>query len=139
MQRQITHLDSDQINKRIFDESQDANRVVIVGGVDFNFEHKDPKVITIKEPIIIRETEIREIEKPIIIKEFELKEIHIPVIVKELEIKEVERIVYKDSPKDIHYVDKIVKEFHTPKALQYLLLLQGLLIVGLLTTLFIKS
>lgn len=116
----ISSLDLTQINMRKFDETYDADRVVIVGG-DFtidsdkiaqavkegisNIEFKsnsEPQAQFVKEQVFqtieknvfIPQIEFKTIEVPVIIKEIEIREIEKQVIVPIIEYKEVEKIVY---------------------------------------------
>lgn len=140
-------LDPIQMQKHVFDASNDANRVIIVNS-DFALAIKDSlkdlkvevtasqsqqdvqikeiqvpviiKEIEIKEvPVIVKETEFREIEKPFTIRELQIVEVEKPVIVKEIQIIEIEKPI-------------LIKEKQSPDlVLRILLVLQTLALVAI--------
>jgi len=148
----LTLLDTDQIHKRVFDESVDAQRVVIVnnnsssllnsvGEKQPNLFDLFPKVEIkeIEKSVIIKELEIKEIEKPVIIIQEKITVIEVPKIIKEIEIKEVEKIVekiiYKDLPISIERTDRIYNPIST--WLITTVLCESVLLISLLVKLFI--
>jgi hypothetical protein len=88
----ITLYDVPQLQKRIYEEDNDAMRVSIVKGL----ENLVPQVQTVEVPTIIKEIVTEKI--PVLIPQLEV--IQVPTIVKEYEKIEVpvviEKIVYKD-------------------------------------------
>lgn len=120
--RKVTHADPQQIMQRAFEETLDANRVVIVGAempqlkfenIKFPEQQKIEVPVFIKEfekvevPIIVKEIEYKEIEKPITIiqKELQIEKVEIPVVIEKTNIQVIEKPViiketeYKDLPK----------------------------------------
>src|SRR5579871_3245189 len=112
----LSQLDTDQIHKATFEESHDAQRVVLVGAEKLNIEINETKLlqsietglknIKIEAPktdIIPFLTE-KEVEKPVFIPQIERIEIPVivketeyvekPVFIKEIEFKEIEKTVY---------------------------------------------
>lgn len=99
----ITTLDLAQMQKRTFDDSIDAQRVVIVGQ-EFNIDNdklanalkESIASIKLEQPSIASgyiNTEIRTIEIPHIITEPKIIEIEKPVITTEIKIVEIPKIV----------------------------------------------
>ena len=118
----ISNLDVAQMQKYSFDEANDAQRVVLVGGegMTFNFDKIDMKMPEVlKETCIVKELEIKEIEKPIIVLQEVLKEVQVPVIVKEVQIVEIEKIIEKIVYKEITIpvVTKEIQIVEVPKFL----------------------
>lgn len=115
--RNLSLLDKEQIAVRIFDDEQDAQRVILVGSdiaetikeglKDFKIEvvqqdkttFPEYKIQTIEIPTIVKEIEIKEIEKQVIVTEY--KFIEKPIIVKEIQIIEVEKAVVNTEIKTI--------------------------------------
>lgn len=107
--KNISSLDIPQMQQRVFDESMDAQRVVLVGGEIIIPEIKFPEnfgqgnscqcsskqePIIVKVPEIIIQKEIVYVDKPIIIekgKEIKIEYIEKPIIVKEIEQVIVEK------------------------------------------------
>lgn len=123
-QRKISYADPQQIAQRAFEETLDANRVVIVGAempeIKFNdIKFPEPQKIEVpifitqfekvEVPVIVKEIEYKEIEKPVIVlqKELEIQKVEIPVIVEKTEFKIVEKpviikeIEFKNLPKGV--------------------------------------
>lgn len=95
----LTLLDNPQILRHTFDEENDAQRVVIVGGSDIAKEIREglknikievtpnwPKAnFIVPEPKIIQHTEFREIEKPSVTpQQIEVRYIEVPAIPRSL-------------------------------------------------------
>ena len=105
----ITQLDTNQIIKKVYDEDNDAQRVVIVSGdvpemklgidqdqltnaIQKGLEGLKQPSITLEKieiPVIVKETVIERIEVPVIVKEQSIEKVEVPVIVKEIELKEI--------------------------------------------------
>lgn len=99
-----THLDTDQIMKKKFDETYDADRVVLVGGDKIELTVDSNKIASaIGDSITSTLGSINfgnfgkassVAEKNIFIPQVEIKTIEIPTIIKEIEYREIEKIVY---------------------------------------------
>jgi hypothetical protein len=154
-----TQLDTDQINKRKFDESLDADRVILVGqdlsidsnkiaeavkeglkSIEFNIDPKSQtnvvnsaQIQTIKENVFIPQLEIKTIEVPVIIKEIEYKTIEVPVI--------TEKIVTVENPTIIKEIEfkEIEKERYYPFLMQACAVIQALAVIGLILINLLKK
>lgn len=156
----LTHLDTDQIVKRKFDEAIDADRVIIVGqdfSIDsdkiaqavkdglskFNFVSENiPKVDLqaqiqrdiqiVEKNVFIPQIEIREIEKQVFVPQIEYKTIEVPVI--------TERVVTVDRPVIIREIEikEIITERNYPFLMKISAVVQIVGIIGLLIYLFKK-
>lgn len=147
-----TQLDTDQIHKKTFDESIDANRVTIVGS-DFNLDSNliaqavekglsklsVPQLVSqpyveekeIEKIVYIPQIEYREIEKQVLVPQIEYKTIEIPVI--------TERIVTVEVPvviKETEY--KNLNNNEAPTWQKVCLILQTLAMVGFCIGHFLK-
>lgn len=152
----LTQLDNSQISKMVFDEENDAQRVIIVSGeVPDVTVSVDPKAIT--DAIIkglesfkgetkttVASSTVQTIEVPVIVKEIVIERIEVPVIVKEIEYREIKvpfetiRTVEIEKPIIIKEQQiQIVKEGFDTKELKYLRIAVGCLIVLELITLLI--
>lgn len=134
------------MSQRMYDEDNDAQRVVLVGG---NFEltpeikFPEQRQIEIKEiqiPVIVKEVEIREIEKPVIIKEIEIRQIENTKVVVQEKIQTVEiPVVVKEQLLQTIEKPIIVEKFsEVSKLLNRVVLLQTLVIIGLVVGLILK-
>jgi hypothetical protein len=102
----LTQLDLHQIQKRSFDEENDAQRVTIIGGnVPDVKVNVDPSAITnavkagfsgltfpvqpVQQQSTQTVTQIQRIEVPVIVKETIIERVEIPTIVKEVVYKEI--------------------------------------------------
>ena len=141
-----TSLDPGQLPTYTFDEENDAQRVILVGGEGLSIKAEIPqqeiKVIEVPTQVIVKEIEIKEIEKPVIIKETQIVRIEVPVIVKEIEIKEIEKqvIVKEIEIKEILSGSNAIQmiESKLPKGLMGLMIVQTISILGLLIHNLIK-
>lgn len=103
----LSSLDVSQMNQRMFDESNDAQRVIVVGQ-DINIDTdkitdavkeglKDIKINVeqnkdmVSAPIM--ETKIEKIEVPQIIKEIQIERIEVPIVTTRIERVEIPIIV----------------------------------------------
>lgn len=140
----LTHLDTNQIVNRKFDESHDADRVVIVGGADLKFEMESDKITdAIKEGfkhiqnnekiVFIPQIEYREIEKQVFVPQVEYKIIEVPVI--------TERIVTIEKPVIItEYKEKeVFKERYYPKVLKVCAVIQAIGVLSLILINLLKK
>lgn len=155
----LTQLDNSQISKRIFDEENDAQRVVIVSGqvpdvkVDIDasditnailkgLEGFKPNSEEINRQAGVKST-IERIEVPVIIKEMTIERVEVPVIVKEIEYREIKipvevvKIVEIEKPtiikqQEIHILKEDTKET------KYLRVAVGCLIVLEILTLLLS-
>jgi hypothetical protein len=94
-----------QCAARMFDSSNDAQRVILVGGegITLNADVKMPEVLTtqvvVKEvqivevPTIVKEIEIQYIDRPVFIEKIEIREISVPVITHEIQVVTIEKPV----------------------------------------------
>lgn len=140
-------LDSGQMASYTFDEENDAQRVVVVGGSDIASSIKealkdikvtveaqtqpqvtninqglDPLVIKIPYQTVVKEIEIKEIEKPIIIEKTKIVEIEKPVIVTKTEVITVEKQII------------VTQQEAFPKIIAYILAVQAVIeLISLLT------
>lgn len=152
-----SQLDPGQIARNIYDEDQNAQRVVMIGdfgiGEAIKEQLKDLKVsVDMPQQREAKEIQVVEVEK--ILKELQLERIEIPVIVKEIEIREIEKQVIVDKyhtitiekpviveKTNVVTVDRpiIVKEQEKfPELIKYLLILQTLSLMALTVSSFIK-
>lgn len=151
----LTGLDSKEIPRYTYDEVNNANRVVLIGG-DFGVAEavkeglKDLKVTVdtttkpgitetvylpgpvqkIEVPVIVRETEYKEITVPVIQTEVRIIEVEKPIIQKELEIQRIEvPVLIKEKELQMVYVDRLnYKMFFILQALTLGLILLSKLI-----------
>lgn len=143
-------LDLNQMLLRTLDESNDCQRVQIVGA-DIKIDI-DPSLVinSIKEGMSQlqinvdtnreeKKTEV--IEKQVIVKEIEIREIHIPTIIKEIEIREIQvpvevtKIVEIEKPiiiEKISFIEIDKTNTKETNALKIIAILEALLIIGLL-------
>lgn len=151
-----TQLDTDQIMKKKFDESLDADRVILVGGEKLELSIDSDKIANaVKEglktvyfnapkqetkehysaPQIIEKNvfipKIERIEVPIIRTEY--KTIEIPVI--------TEKIIYVDKPIIVkeYEIREIVKERYYPLIMKISALVQAICVTGLLLINLLKK
>lgn len=102
-----THLDADQIVKKKFDETHDADRVYLVGGEKIELIVDSDKIgreignILGEQVVEFQKnsnqqlsTQLQSVEKNIFIPQVEIKTIEVPTIVKEIEYREIEKQVY---------------------------------------------
>lgn len=156
----LTNLDSDQIQKHVFNEKDDSFRVTLVGGEKLDISIDSDKIVqAIKDGIsklefkyipneqqeLVKQTEIQTIYLPQIIEKKIFTEIEKLVYIPQLEIKEIEKqvivqqIEYKiiEVPKIIiqEKIIEVIKEINlVPLWKQICIILQTLAIIGLLIT-----
>lgn len=149
----FTQLDTDQIVKKKFDESLDADRVYLVGGDNLNFSIDSDKIAQavkeglnsikftsesksqvefVEKYIFIPKIEIKEIEKQIFIPQIEYRTIEVPVITEKIVTIEKPIIIKEIEFKEV-YIEKEVPKWH-----KVCILLQTSAIIGLLIGHFIK-
>ncbi len=126
----LSLLDVAQMSMRVFDESHDAQRVILVGGDDISqsivtavkdslkdlkvtvdqapqhspiaeFNNTEPLIIKIPYQTVVKEVEIKEIEKPVFIEKFSIVEVEKPVIITKTEVITVEKQIIVTQYKDI--------------------------------------
>ncbi len=150
----ITTLDVAQMQRKLFDESHDAQRVIIVGS-DFSslrdgLNHsitealkniQIPSIIHAKpedETLVLTEktVEYREIDRPYIVteKEVEYRTIEVPVIVKELQLERIEVPVYIEK---VQIVEKeipvyVEKQMPLPNWVKVMLIAQSIALIAVL-------
>ncbi len=112
MKHQLTQLDNAQLPRYMYDDENQAQRVVVVGGADFKINaqvQQQPQIETriekIEVPVIVKETVVQEVHVPHIIKEVQIERIEIPVIVKEVEVQVIKTEVVVTKP-EIIQIDK---------------------------------
>lgn len=159
----LTLLDTDQIIKKKFDESMDAERVIIVGGEKLELSIDSDKIANaVKEGLSglkigesskpeqynVRQQEIQYVEKQVFLPQIEIKTIEVPVIIKEIEYREIEKPIYiekivtVEKPIVIKETEfkEVIKERHYQLIIKITSIVQALCIVGiLLLTLFKRS
>lgn len=147
----FSQLDTDQIVKRRFDESKDADRVILVGGEKLELTIDSDKIANaVKEglsdfkfvpenrPIVDLLPQIQTVYVP----QIEYKTIEVPVIVKEIEYKEIERIVYipqieyktVEVPVIIKEIEfkEVIKERYYPLTIKIATVTQAFCMIALL-------
>lgn len=90
----VSDLDHRHAQNRMFDQDNDAQRVVIVGGglsLDGQINASSNQIQTVEVPTIVKEIQV--IEIPVIQKEVQIVEVEKQVIVKEFERIEVPLVV----------------------------------------------
>lgn len=99
-------LDLHQIQNLMFDTENDAQRVVIVGGMSDGGQvvvqqaPQQPQVITVPQ--------IERVEIPVIVKELEIKEVQVPFIQQETKIIEIEKLVFVPEIKVVEVEKPVV-------------------------------
>lgn len=100
----LTSLDTDQINKRKFDEELDADRVILVGqdlmidsdkiaqAVKDGLSSIEFKSVQESQPNVVNSAPIQIIKENVFIPE--VKIVEVPVIIKEIEYREIEKPIY---------------------------------------------
>jgi len=160
----FSQLDTNQIINRKFDESQDADRVVLVGGEKLELSIDSDKIAAaVKEGISLSNfrfgpeyipkldlpAQIQSIEKNVFIPQIEIKTIEVPVIIKEIEYKEIirevpiyiEKIVTVEVPiivKEIEFKE-VIKERYYPFIIKLSSIIQAVCALGVLLTLLKRS
>jgi hypothetical protein len=151
-----TQLDTDQINKRKFDELLDADRVIIVGqdlSIDSdkiaNAVQEGLSNLTINTSNFVPNTEVQfqTIEKNVFIPQLEVKTIEVPVIIKEIEYKTIEipiiteKIVTVEKPIIIkEFVEKeVYKERYYPFVMKASAVIQALAVISLIIINLLKK
>jgi|ERR1019366_523603 hypothetical protein len=105
--RKLSLLDTDQIIKMKFDETMDADRVMLVGGEKLELSIDSDKIANaIKESLsdfkfmsenrvkVDLQPQIQSVENVVFVPQIEYKTLEVPVIVTQIEYKEIEKIVY---------------------------------------------
>jgi len=145
----FSQLDTDQIIKKRFDASMDADRVILVGGEKLDISIDSDKIANaIKDSLSninqSSKSEIQIIEKNVFIPKIE--RVEVPVIIKEIEYKTIEipfiteRIVTVEKPiyiKEIEFKE-IIKERHYPLLIKVTTIIQTLCVLGLLILTILK-
>lgn len=163
----LTSLDTDQINKRRFDEELDADRVIIVGqefsidsdkiaqavkeglsNIQFNDNGQMEKKIESmlkSQSKVVNSTPIQTIKENVFIPE--VKIIEVPVIIKEIEYREIEKpiIIEKVITVDRQVIVKeieikeIYKERYYPFVMKASAVVQAVCVIGLLLINLLKK
>jgi len=151
----MSQFDFDQIQKMVYDEEANANRVTIVGA-DIKLEPKiniPPIQISPMQGQIQKEIQIERIEVPVIIKEQEIKVVEVPKVIVETKIKElpVDRIIVQEKfhkvevPVVVHDIQVkeiekpvIVERFREDKVLKAFQIIQSLAVFGILIKMLMK-
>ena len=148
----LTQLDTDQIIKKKFDESYDAERVILVGGEKLELSIDSDKIVNavreglsgISLPINQSSGEFKIINVPtkenVFIPQLEIKEIQVPVIIKEIEYREIEKPIYIEKvitiekPVIIREIEfkEIEKERYYPLVITVCNIIQAFSIVAIL-------
>jgi hypothetical protein len=156
----FSQLDTNQIINRKFDESIDADRVVLVGGEKLELSIDSDKIANaVKEalsdfkfmpenrPTVDLKTQIQSIEKNVFIPQIEIKTIEIPVIVKEIEYKTIEipviteRIVTIEKPivlKEIEIKEVYIEKYY-PLTIKIAAIFQAFCLGALLLTYLLRK
>lgn len=156
----VSNLDISQMQRKMYDEASEAQRVTIVGASDLSslsdaIEKACDKLSNIKfpelkEPFVapIRslglEPEIRyvEVEKPVIVEKhtIEYREIEKPVIVREVVVETVEVpfIVREVEYKEIEKIVLVEKQMPIPQWVKILHVSQTLVLLSCLIKLFLN-
>lgn len=123
----LSLLDANQMTSRTFDESHDAQRVLVVGSdiaesikdalkdikieanstpMSLPVQQIDPLVIKIPYQTVIKETEIVTVNIPTIVTEYKTIEIEKPIVVTEYKTIEKQIVVkeYQEFPKSLIYM-----------------------------------
>lgn len=91
-------LDHHQMQNLMFDESNHAQRVIIIGD-SRNLVHTPEvsaapqKVETVVQKEYITVPQIERIEVPVIVKEIEIREVQVPVIQEKIQVVQVDKII----------------------------------------------
>lgn len=153
--KNISELDVNQMDRLVFDEKMDANRVVIVnwdqianaivpGTINTPLDYQNhlknsiPSTIEkIEVPTIIKEQEIKIIEVPHIVIQKEIERVEIPVIIKQYEKIEVPVIVKEKEIIEKFADGKIITKSIIPKWFTIAFIIQSLILVGMIIKYFI--
>lgn len=100
-------LDLHQIQNLMFDTDNDAQRVVIVGGMT------EGQIMSVQQPAqvqtqVITVPQIERVEVPVIVKELEIKEIQVPFIQQETKIVEIEKVIFVPEIKIVEVEKPVV-------------------------------
>lgn len=148
----LTQLDTDQIHKLTFDESIDAQRVILVGGEKLDIQIDEQNFLNaIKDGLKLikidtsNKSELTVIEKNVFIPKIE--RIEVPTIITQIEYKEIEKpviiekIVTIEKPiiiKEIQQVE-VIKERYYPFIIKLTAVLQTVAVLGLLLINLLKK
>lgn len=127
MEKKLTNLDVQQIQRYSYDEENNAQRVVIVNQeskIPFEIEAKVPEgylnIVEHKDPIIIKETVIERIDVPVYISTIheipklvtlvDYREISVPFPVRETVIERIEIPIITEKIQIVE-VPKIITEY----------------------------
>lgn len=146
-------LDTDQIIKKKFDESHDADRVILVGGEKLELSIDSDKIANaVKEglsnfrfmpeniPKVDLQPQIQSIKENVFIPQIEIKTIEVPVIIKEIEYREIEKPIYiekiitVEKPVVIKEIEfkEVYKERYYPLTMKLAAIIQAVCMVGIL-------
>lgn len=133
----LTSLDPNQILTHTFEESYDAQRVLVVNPPTINLDGANiqiPKteIITVEKPYIITQVEYKEIEKPYIITQVEYKEVEKPVLVEKIEYIEKPILVEKIEYREIERPVIVERQAKLHFLIKLLLISQTIIILALL-------
>lgn len=153
-------LDTDQIIKKKFDESMDAERVVLVGGEKLELTIDSDKIANaVKEGLsnfnfnpengvkVDLQPQFQIVEKNVFIPQIEIKTIEVPVIIKEIEYREIEKPIYIEKiitiEKPIYIKEtefkEVIKERHYPFVIKVASIVQAICMVCLLLISLLKK
>lgn len=127
----VSLLDRDQITSRLYDEENDAQRVILVGSdmsgladtikssLEASLSNMKVDLATpaapaqreiqiVEIPVVVKEIEIREIEKPIVVEKPQVITVERPVITTKTEIVQVEKPVVVTEHKIIELEKHII-------------------------------
>lgn len=160
----FSQLDTNQIINRKFDESCDADRVILVGGEKLELSIDSDKIANaVKDGLsnfkFMPETiakvdlqtqiqrDIQVIEKNVFIPQIEIKTIEVPVIVKEIEYKTVEipvyieKLVTIEKPVIIKEIEfkEVFKERYYPLTIKIAAIVQAFCMAALLLINLLKK
>jgi len=147
----LSQLDHNQLVQREHDQSNDAKRVVIVGGEKLDISIDSDKIAQAvkdgmanikfpKDDRIGDAFNLIEVEKQVFIPQIEYRTIEVPVIVKEIQYREIEKPVYITEYKTIEVPSGVKENIskEVPILIKVLLGSHALTWLGLLINHFIK-
>jgi hypothetical protein len=156
----FSQLDTNQIINRKFDESQDADRVILVGGEKLEISIDSDKIANaVKEGLnnfnfmsenvakLDTPTQFQSIEKNVFIPQIEIKTIEVPVIVKEIEYREIEKPIYIEKVVTIEKpvvikeieIKEVFRERYYPLEMKLAAIVQAVCMVALLLISLLKK
>jgi hypothetical protein len=114
---QRSHEDPGAIEQRVFDESLNAKRVILVGGFPSNFNTSverisapEIRIERVEVPVIIEKEKIVYIDKPFIVEKEITVYVDKPVIVERIVEVKSEPIIEIKKEHSIEYVDRFIEK-----------------------------